>query len=74
MGDSYADALGKGLSRMNPEFVNLADNRLSGAGTRALLSKLKESVQFLNVSENHIDAEGALALGQFLKSKATKYP
>jgi len=70
MGDSYATALSKGIKFINPEFVNLADNRMTNVGSSSIIKSLKGSVKYLNVSQNQIDGEGANILGDFLKSKA----
>ena len=73
MGDFYAKALSKGLQHMAPEIVNVSDNRLTEKGSLALISKLKPSIKFLDLSENVIGSGGAGQLGTYIKQKATKY-
>ena len=71
MGDVYAIALSKGIGYINPEYVNMADNRLSSTGSHAIITSLKPSIKNLNLSHNKIDSTGAIALGEFIKTKAS---
>lgn len=72
MGDQFAEALSKGLKNMNPEIIDISDNRLSRIGEQKIIGKLKPVVRMLNASENRIDTETAIILGHFAKSKALK--
>lgn len=72
MGDRFAEALSKGLKHMNPELINISDNRLTKVGSQKIFGKLKPIVKQLNVSENKLDSKSVIMLGQFAKTKATK--
>lgn len=73
MGDYYATALSKGLKHMSPELINVADNRLSQKGSKAIVSKLNPALKYLNISQNKIDVNTAILLGRYVKGKCLKY-
>jgi len=70
MGNSYAAALSKGLEYMNPEEVNISDNRLSKNGTQLIIKELSRNVKVLNASLNSFDKKAANTLGEFVQYKA----
>lgn len=67
MGDSYADALSEGFSALEMERINLKSNRLTDAGARKILSKLRADYLLeLDLSYNYIGQSAIANLSQML--------
>jgi hypothetical protein len=67
MGDSYADALAEGLACLEMERVNLRSNRLTDAGARRVLGKLRaDCLLELDLSYNYVGLSCITVLSQML--------
>ena len=74
MGDKYAKAVAEGIQFHHAQSVNLSQNRLSAKGSAFLLSKISQSVNKLDFSQNCIGGKGVQLLSSSMANNYSKYP
>ena len=73
MGDTYAEALSKGLRFKQIEKASLTENRLTSKGAKAIIAGFSPKLKYLNLSKNKIGIGGINCLCQYMQKDGRQY-